>query len=399
MRILKSICTLITLFLVLNCKSSAQFYDDFESRVSYDPTGENGWTYYTGSGNTEISFYQKSPGYAQIELDATHDELNVWWGIIRRKVSDFLDISKLTDNNYELRVTARIKVSHAPRRVNLHFNTQRTTDFHSHLREYDIPDTSNWHIISMTTKGFDIRKDDKIFVQMALMDWGLRKYYIKVDFIKVEVVDNNQIENDLGNPQLYHPDPPPILTFSNHLSAEENAVISSNFKDLNFSSWSTFSDNYSSEILTVDDSKYVILRWDVSNFKSAQYYANGVLELWCRSKQKLKEKNEDFGLIRICEVTGGDNTWTEDSITFNTFFNENDFDEVINSQTIIDVDLKPSDSNPNLIVIPSAVMKRLFSGRTKGLALLPLGAVETTIYSNNGREAKYHPKLHFNTYE
>ena len=98
----------------------------------------------------------------------------------------------------ELRIEARIRVSHAPRRVNLHLNTQRTTDFHSHLMEFDIPDSETWHTISMTTRDFPAVPGDTVFGQMALIDWGLEKYRVDVDYFKVDIVDVARAGPDNG---------------------------------------------------------------------------------------------------------------------------------------------------------------------------------------------------------
>jgi hypothetical protein len=174
--------SLMTIFL-----SKAQFVDQFDDTLK-EHWGKTppGWSVAAGDGNVSISFIQQE-GFASILVDASQDKRNIWWAIIRGQVSG-LNMKKLIEPENELRVEARIKVSHAPRRVNLHFNHQRTTDFHSHLMEYDIPDTNNWHIISMTTRDFGVRENDKINVQMALMDWGLGKYRVDVDYLSVDVV-------------------------------------------------------------------------------------------------------------------------------------------------------------------------------------------------------------------
>lgn len=123
--------------------------------MTRDSTGTNGWTYYTGDGSAVTDFSLSGKGYASINVDASKDKRGIWWALIRRRVSKDMDLSLLSKANYALRVEARIRVSDAPKRVNLHLNSQRTTDFHSHLMEFDIPDTLNWHTISMTTHGFD----------------------------------------------------------------------------------------------------------------------------------------------------------------------------------------------------------------------------------------------------
>jgi hypothetical protein len=124
---------------------SAQFIDHFNG------TGTpKGWVLLTGDGGATIDFRQKD-GIASLHVDARKDKLNIWWALARRRIPG-PHMERLSQPEYELRIEARIRSSHAPRRVNLHANHQRTTDFHSHLMKFDIADTVNWHTISMTTR-------------------------------------------------------------------------------------------------------------------------------------------------------------------------------------------------------------------------------------------------------
>ena len=97
-------------------------------------------------------------------------------------------MEKLKRPDYELRVEARVRPSHSPRRVNFMINTQRTTDFHEHLREYDLAQKSDWQVISMTTRNFDAGPGDEINVQLGVTDWGPGKYYVDLDYYRAEVV-------------------------------------------------------------------------------------------------------------------------------------------------------------------------------------------------------------------
>ncbi len=102
---------------------NAQFIDDFgKDTLSYDPSGLNGWTFFAGDGNVEIDFRQKED-YTELFVDATQDKRGIWWALIKRSVSQYLDLFLLEKENYELRVEAKVKVSDAPKRINLHFNT------------------------------------------------------------------------------------------------------------------------------------------------------------------------------------------------------------------------------------------------------------------------------------
>jgi hypothetical protein len=73
-----------------------------------------------------------------------------------------MDLSVMQKPGHEFRIEARVRSSHAPRRINLQIQTQRTTDYDSNLMEFDIPDTSNWRTFSMTTHGFDASPGDTI---------------------------------------------------------------------------------------------------------------------------------------------------------------------------------------------------------------------------------------------
>ena len=134
---------------------AAEFVDDFDrEEMQLDASGRKGWAFMTGDGQAVIDFTQGA-GVGVIEVDARQDQRNIWWAIIRRSVSASIDGNVLHVPGKELRVEARIRSSHAPRRVNLHFNHSRTTDFHSHLMEFDIANAGEWHVISMTTQEFD----------------------------------------------------------------------------------------------------------------------------------------------------------------------------------------------------------------------------------------------------
>ena len=176
-----------------------QFVDDFNgSSIKTDPQGSAGWAFRTGDGTATMTFRQGGEGYASIRVDGTTDRRGIWWALIKHKVSEHMDLEQLSRPEMELRIETRIRVSHAPRRVNLHLNTQRTTDFHSHLMEFDIPDSDTWHTISMTTRDFPAVPGDTVFAQMALIDWGLEKYQVDVDYFKADIVDVTRAGPDKG---------------------------------------------------------------------------------------------------------------------------------------------------------------------------------------------------------
>ena len=243
----------------------AQFLDSFDGPANSTDATPSGWTYATGDGEATIKMQQKD-GFASVYIDATEDTRNIWWALVKVQPSG-LDMDRLIKPEYELRVEARIKVSHAPRRVNLHFNHQRTTDYHSHLMEYDIPDTVNWHTISMTTQDFEVRKGDQINAQMALMDWGNEHYRVDIDYYKVDVVPKDAIESDLGAKMPYHPPVPDTELFSSHLKVNQDAIIDAAYPELNFNQWHVEGKSETPHLLSVNNTQVIILRWDSQAFK------------------------------------------------------------------------------------------------------------------------------------
>lgn len=175
-----------------------------------------------------------------------------------------LDLRLLKDPKYALRVEARIRVSHAPKRVNLHLNTQRTMNFHAHLMEFDIPDTSTWHTISLTTHGFDAVPGDTVYGQLALMDWGLERYLVDLDYYRVDIVNVDSAGADQG---VQVPCRPPIAetsAFRYHLPVVQDAIVDKEYRGKNFDDWSSEDEGRIASLLTVSGTQFVIMRWDLS---------------------------------------------------------------------------------------------------------------------------------------
>ncbi|MBD3287865.1 hypothetical protein GF337_03600 [candidate division KSB1 bacterium] len=391
----KTFKLIIFLVCILFSKSFAQFYDDFgDTTLAHDPEAMSGWAFFTGDGDASMDFRQ-GDGYASICVDAARDKRNIWWALIRRYVSAEFDLKQLTIPDYELRIEARIRVSHAPRRVNLHLNTQRTTDFHSHLMEFDIPDTTSWHTISMTTSDFDARPGDRIFGQMALMDWGPEKYRVDLDYFKVDVVNVDSIGPDKGVAVSYHPPVPPTDTFDHHIPVAHDAMIDTEFPDMNFNHWFTMENEASVPLITVSGTQIVILRWDLTEFSGMVATGSGLLELKTHSIQRSSEHQKDFGMVRVVEILGGDPEWEQEDVTLNSFCQGKSLNEVLNSQMIIDIAANQNHGGKNLITISQPVLQRMIDGRTLGFALRPLGAINASFYALENKNAGLYARLHF----
>lgn len=377
----------------------AQFADEFD-RPEVD-----GWFTMSGDGAAKIEFVPRpQDGFARMEIDATRDRFNVWWTLIKRDVSGFLDLEKLKDPAYELRVEARIRTSHAPRRVNFMVNTQRTTDFHEHLREYDIPDTNAWHTISMTTRDFDAGPGDTVFVQLAATDWGTGNYHVDVDSYRADVVRRDAAGPDQGEPLVYHPPVTDPATFAHHLTATHDSVVHTDFPDISFNDWRAETPDGVARILTVHANQAAILRWDFGQLRGQKADGAGVVELTtfsvARGGNYVERLGEDlgveFGKIRLIEILAGDPAWDQTTVTHASLLRGESPAAVFNSQMTYDLELNPRPGAKTHATLPRPVMQRLLDGTTKGLLIRPLGAIAASIYASEDAAGRG-PKLHFST--
>ena len=376
-RVIAVILTFITFSLV---PATAQFIDNFEGSARPE-----GWVCATGDGQASVYFTQRN-GIASLHVDATRDKLNIWWALTRRRIRG-LDMKKLVRPEYELRVETRIRVSHAPRRVNLHVNHQRTTDFHSHLMEFEIADTTQWHTISMTTRDFETQVGDSINAHLALMDWGTKKYRVDFDYFKVDVVNRNTVQQDVGNPMPYHPPLADPKSFSTRLHASHDAMVDTDFTDRNFNNWYVREESGKRiPVVAVSGTQMIIMRWDFSELKGRKVKRAGLLELSPYSVQRSKDFAKDFGMVRVCEIVGGDPGWNETLVTLDKLSAGKPLDQVINTQMIIDDSVTWNADKKVLFTISQPVLQRLIDGKSTGLAIKPLGAVNAVFYSRENKE-------------
>jgi hypothetical protein len=387
---------LLALIFVLSSRAWAQFRDDFDGpSIRLDPSAKQGWTFFTGDGSAVMDL-RHGDGFALVVVDATRDRRNIWWALIKRDVSSALDLSRLAEPGYELRIEARIRVSHAPRRVNLHLNTQKTTDFHSHLMEFDIPDTTGWHTISMTTHGFEAEPGDTVNGQMALMDWGLGKYRVDVDYFKVDVVNVATAAPDQGVHVPYHPSIPDPGMFAHKIPVAQDSMIDRQYPEMNFNDWAAQDAEKKAVLLTVSGTQIVILRWDLTEFAGKRAAGSGLLELVTYSVERPAAEIKDFGQVRIVEILGGDPDWDEATVTLAGLCRGEPLEDVLNTQMIIDSEVAPVRSARTLITISQPVLQRLFGGKILGLAIQPLGAIVASFYAQENAGGKFAARLSFN---
>jgi len=374
--------------------TSAQFFDGFDN-IKLGP--ENGWFFKAGDGTASMDFRQGGPGYSSIFVDATTDKRGIWWALVERKVSDKMNLSLMQKPGHEFRIEARVRSSHAPRRVNLQILTQRTTDYDSHLMEYDVPDTRNWHTISMTTHGFDAKPGDTIFGHMALMDWGLEKYRLDVDYIRVDIVEPATAGPDQGEAVPYHPPVADPKTFTQKIKVAADSSIDIENKDVNTNDWYV-QDAAGNRVnlLTVDGTHYVILRWDLRRFAGKKVAGHGLLELTTHSVQQKAERIKDFGIVRVVEILGGDPKWEQTTVTTDSLCRYEALNRVLNTQMIIDWPITEGDGEKTYLTIGHPVLQRLIEGKTLGIAIKPLGALNASFYSMEVEGGKNSAQLYFN---
>jgi hypothetical protein len=388
----------ILLFILMTSSvSQAQFLDSFKGKKI------EGWFCMTGDGSATMDFVQKD-GYARILVDATKDKDNIYWTLIKRDVTSFLDLNKLKDPSFQLRVEARVRVHNAPRRVNFMVNTQRTTNYHLDLMEYDLPDTSEWHTISMTTKKFDALPGDTVYVQLGVTDYGIGRYYVDLDYYRADIVDVHRAGPDKGECVPYHPPVPALNTFSQHLDGAHDCLINSDFPDVNFHDWHVQQQKGNARVLTVNANQWAIVRWDFEKYKNLKVNGPGLLELTTQAVPNggnyIQALGQDFGMefgkIRVIEIIGGDPEWDQNKVTYNNFIRAYSYSDVFNTQMIYDFDVSEEPGSKNYITISKPVLQRLFEGKTKGLLIRPLGAIDASFYASENKSENNSPKLHFN---
>jgi hypothetical protein len=376
----------------------AAFRDDFDKPISKDPSFQTGWNWVTGDGSAGMDV-TSSDGQAHMSVNGSTDRRGIWWAIFKRNVTPSLDTKLLLQPGHELRIEARVRTPNAPKRVNLSFNTPQTTDFHSNLMEYDLAEPNKWYTISLTTHGWSARPGDEIFAQLAMIDWGLGQYLVDIDYITVDVVDPKKSGLDVGPAVPYRPAVADPHSFKNVITATENAVIDRRETDANLKGWSSLEVSEPTPVLTVNGTQLIVMRWDLQAFSGKKAKGSGLLELATHSVQASTQRIKDFGLLRVVEILGGEEHWVQETVTYNSLTGGKPYEDVFNTQMIIDIEVSTTRGGRNYVTISNPVMQRLIDGRTKGILLIPLGSISASFYGNRPEDHSGGPKLLFNVVE
>jgi hypothetical protein len=368
------------------------FRDDFDA-VKIDQTGARGWRFLTGDGTATMALRQGGKGYASIQVDATTDRRGIWWALIEREAG--LDPGLLRDGRHEVAIEARIRVSHAPRRVNLQVLTDKTTDYHSHLMEFDIPDTAGWHTIRMTTRGFAAAPGDKLIGHLALMDWGLEKYRVDVDYLTVAIVDAGQAGATVGAAVPYHPPVADPRLFGHSAVVSHDCTLDLENSAVNLNDWSAVDGRQRVPLLSVDGTRVAILRWDLRAFAGRRVADHGLLELTTHAVQRKAEAVKDFGLIRVVEILPDARPWDQRTVSADSFFGGRRPSRLLNPQMIIDWPVTEGAGGKTYLTISKTVLQRLIDGKTPGIAVIPLGALSAAFLAVEHEGGKHGARLLF----
>ena len=373
-----------------------QFLDNFDTDSRAD------YLLLTGDGDPTMDLTARD-GHGIMTIDARADRHNVWYTILKRDVSKEVDLSKLQSEEYELRLEARVRISDAPRRVNFMVVTNRTTDFHEHLREFDIADTTDWHTISFLTRDLDVAPGDTLYVQFCATDFGPDRYTVELDYFRADVVRAADAPAEEGEPLAYHPAVPDLATFANVLAPAAAAVIAPEYPEVNFRDWSALEGDEPVPVLGVSRGQFAVLRWDLGEDAGAKASGAGILELTTQSLTTGGDYRaayggqlgEEFPKVRVIEITGGTEDWTGETVTYGSFLRA-DGSEPVNPQMVFDVPVTAERGGKTYVTLSRPVLQRLLDGKTRGLIIKPLGLINANFYRDGMETA---PKLYFNLRE
>jgi hypothetical protein len=140
----------------------------------------------------------------------------------------------------------------------------------------------------------------------------------------------------------------------------------------------------------------VILRWNLRQFAGKKVVGHGLLELTTHSVQQKAERLKDFGIVRVVEILGGDPNWDQTNVTTDSFCHYEPLNRVLNAQMIIDWPITEGDGGKTYLTIGHPVLQRLIDGKTLGIAIKPLGALNASFYSMEDENGKNSAQLYFN---
>lgn len=328
-------------------------------------------------------------------VDATKDANNIWWALMQTTLHQDFDMNQLQQHGHELRISARVRPSHAPRRVNMRIRAALQCDDGSHLKEYDL-DSTGWHVISLTTRQFRPSLGDAVIGHIAMMDWGRQKYSLDVEDFQVEVVASSGVSQDCGDPIPYSPPPLSPELFSTHLTVAHDAMISSRYPGVNLSDWAVYP-HAGCRILTVAPDLEVVLRWELPERGDKRIAGPGLLEIPFIFLQTLSRPPKDLCRIRAVELYAIYDGWNRNTVTYGRIVQTSPRDEVINPQMIVDTRVGDDFyTGMHRVPVPRCVLQRMVNGKTTGIVLQALGPIVACLTGTDPHHG-IGTMLHYNT--
>jgi len=357
------------------------FYEGFdEATGGFSAQGIPGWNSFHGDGN--VLFEQRiHGGVATLQVNALQDKRNIWYALTHKDISSFLDLEDLARDDRELRIEARVRASHAPRRCNLYLAHY---PYHDHLREFDLPDTE-WHVISMTTRDWQVQPDSGLIAQVSMMDWGVGDYYrLEIDYVKVEIVDPRNIEPDSPLQVRYRPPLADPGSFNTLLPASSTVMVDREYPERSMDGWTWERKGEAVELISVDESKVALISWDFEDIDPEDIVGEGQLSITAFGLARLSDSEKDFGEIRISEILNPADLSLA-AKGYSAFLGLHSEAYLINSQTTVDT--KVNADGETVVTLSNPVLKRLASGESKGLAIRALGLIDAHFYPAGSPEA------------
>jgi hypothetical protein len=251
----------------------------------------------------------------------------------------------------------------------------------------------------MTTRGFDAGPGDTVNAQMALMDWGLGRYRVDVDYVKVDVVEADKAGPDLGPPIPYHPPLADPASFARALTVAADLTVDLGEPGVNLDNWQATDAGGKARVLSVGGTRAALLRWDFGRLAGKRVAGPGLLELTTRSLALSAEERPDFGLLRVVETVGGEPAWDEKKAAWTGISRGAPRDLILDPQPIIDWPVTAGDGGKTCLTIPVPVLQRLLDGKALGIALTPLGSIDAAFYAREERGGAMAARLLFNLQE
>ena len=176
-------------------------------------------------------------------------------------------------------------------------------------------------------------------------------------------------------------------------AAAQSGTIDLDNPNVNLGSWYLTDAAGKTAVVTAGGTRFVILRWDFGALAGKKVVGSGLLELTTRALERTSDEIPDFGEIRAVEISGGDPRWDKKTIAFNSLCEGGPPDLVLNPQMIIDWLVSEGDDAKTCLTIPKPVLQRLIDGKTLGIAIRPLGAINAAFYSTDAEEKALAPRL------